>query len=61
MQPAHEIAAAIREGAISPVEVLDASFARIDAVEPQVRAWVQLDRETARRRGWGIRRRRRCL
>ena len=50
MQPAHEIAAAVREGAISPVEVLDAAVARIDAVEPEVRAWVQLDRAGARRR-----------
>ncbi len=50
MQPAHEIAAAVREGSVSPVEVLDAALARIDAVEPEVRAWVQLDREGARRR-----------
>ncbi len=50
MQPGHEIAAAVREGSVSPVEVLDAALARIDAVEPEVRAWVQLDREIARRR-----------
>ena len=50
MQPAHEIAAAVREGSVSPVEVLDAALARIDAVEPEVRAWVRLDREGARRR-----------
>ena len=50
MQPAHEIATAVREGSVSPVEVLDAALARIDAIEPEVRAWVQLDRDGARRR-----------
>jgi aspartyl-tRNA(Asn)/glutamyl-tRNA(Gln) amidotransferase subunit A len=36
---------AIRDGSLSPVEYAKALFARIDKVEPQVRAWVTLDRD----------------
>ena len=36
---------AIRDGSLSPVDHVKALFARIDKVEPQVRAWVTLDRE----------------
>jgi aspartyl-tRNA(Asn)/glutamyl-tRNA(Gln) amidotransferase subunit A len=38
-------AAAIRDGSLSPVEYVNALFARIDAVEAEVRAWVTVDRE----------------
>ena len=33
MQPAHHLAAAVKDGTTSPLDVLDAAFARIDAVE----------------------------
>ncbi|HYR44083.1 MAG TPA: amidase, partial [Terriglobia bacterium] len=36
---------AIRDGVLSPVDYVKALFARIDKVEPQVRAWVTLDRD----------------
>src|SRR2546425_4891467 len=36
---------AIRDGSLSPVDHVKALFARIDKVEPQVRAWVTLDRD----------------
>ncbi|MCA1845274.1 MAG: amidase, partial [Actinobacteria bacterium] len=42
-----EAAASIREGRLSPVEVVSALLARIDAVDPVVRAWVSIDRERA--------------
>jgi aspartyl-tRNA(Asn)/glutamyl-tRNA(Gln) amidotransferase subunit A len=38
----------IRSGRLSPVDLLDACLARIDRLEPQVRAWVSVDREGAR-------------
>src|SRR5689334_5724111 len=40
-----EAAAAIREGALSPYEYVQALLERIDKVEPQVQAWVTIDRE----------------
>ncbi|HEX3147042.1 MAG TPA: amidase [Gemmataceae bacterium] len=41
-------AAAIRQGEITPVELLDKCLARIDKLEPRIRAWVLVDRERAR-------------
>lgn len=38
----------IRQGRLSPVELLDACLARIDRYEPRVHAWVFVDRESAR-------------
>jgi aspartyl-tRNA(Asn)/glutamyl-tRNA(Gln) amidotransferase subunit A len=40
-----EAAAAIREGVLSPYEYVRALLERIDKVEPQVQAWVTMDRE----------------
>ena len=37
----------IRAGTLSPVDLLAACVARIDAVDPAVKAWVHLDREGA--------------
>jgi len=42
-----EAAAAIRDGALSAEELTAACLARIDAAEPEVRAWVHLDRDHA--------------
>src|SRR6059058_3537636 len=44
----HEAAAAIRGGALTPVDLLDQCLARIDRYEPHVRAWVVVDRDGAR-------------
>src|SRR4051794_7936416 len=41
-------AAAIRRGEITPVELLDQCFDRIDQLEERSHAWVFLDREGAR-------------
>jgi aspartyl-tRNA(Asn)/glutamyl-tRNA(Gln) amidotransferase subunit A len=41
-------AAAIRRGEITPVELLDQCFDRIDQLEERIHAWVFLDREGAR-------------
>ncbi|HKB05459.1 MAG TPA: amidase, partial [Gemmataceae bacterium] len=41
-------AAAIRRGDLTPVDLLDQCFARIDRLEERVRAWVLVDRERAR-------------
>ena len=38
----------IREGTLSPVEILEGCLARIRAVEPTLRAWVHLDEAGAR-------------
>jgi Asp-tRNA(Asn)/Glu-tRNA(Gln) amidotransferase A subunit family amidase len=46
---ATEAARRIRAGDLSPVDLVSACLARIDATEPIVRAWVHLDREAARR------------
>jgi aspartyl-tRNA(Asn)/glutamyl-tRNA(Gln) amidotransferase subunit A len=46
---AAEAARRIRRGAVSPVDLLQACLARIDAVEPTVRAWVHCDRAGALR------------
>src|SRR5262245_21466479 len=44
----HTAAAEIRQGRLTPVELLDACLARIDRHEPDVKAWVLVDRERAR-------------
>jgi Asp-tRNA(Asn)/Glu-tRNA(Gln) amidotransferase A subunit family amidase len=44
----HEAAEAIRAGKTTPVELLDQCLARIDKYEEKVRAWVFVDRESAR-------------
>jgi len=36
---------AIRDGRLSPIDYVQALLARIDRVEPRVRAWVTVDRE----------------
>ena len=46
--PATELAAAIRSRALSPVEILDAVLARIEALNPQLNAFLALDAERAR-------------
>ena len=56
-----EAAAQIREGALSPVDLVESLLARIDALDGDLKAWVTIDREelleTARRReiaaDWG--------
>src|SRR5262245_12972889 len=35
----------IRDGALSPVDYVQALFTRVDAVEPRVKAWTTIDRE----------------
>ena len=45
---AAQAAAAIREGRLSPVELVEALLARIDALDPALRAWVTVDRDGAR-------------
>lgn len=47
MQSASEIAAAIRSGSLSPVEAVEQALRRIDAVEPQIQAWAEIDRDRA--------------
>jgi len=43
-----EAAAAIRRGRLTATALLDACLARIDALEPTLRAWVRVDRAGAR-------------
>jgi aspartyl-tRNA(Asn)/glutamyl-tRNA(Gln) amidotransferase subunit A len=54
MRTIHAAAEDIREGRLSPVDLLDECLERIDRLEPRVRAWVLIDcegaRETAKRR-----------
>src|SRR5262245_43487108 len=45
---ATEASAAIRQGTLSPVALVEELLRRIDAVDPLVRAWVSVDREGAR-------------
>jgi aspartyl-tRNA(Asn)/glutamyl-tRNA(Gln) amidotransferase subunit A len=40
-----EAAGKIRDGALSPVDYVQALLARVDAVEPRVQAWTTIDRE----------------
>jgi Asp-tRNA(Asn)/Glu-tRNA(Gln) amidotransferase A subunit family amidase len=49
MQTAAEIADAVRNGTLSPLDAVQQALDRIDAVEPQIHAWVELDREGALR------------
>jgi aspartyl-tRNA(Asn)/glutamyl-tRNA(Gln) amidotransferase subunit A len=44
---AHEAARSIRQGELSPVMLVEALLQRIDGLEPQVQAWVTLDRAGA--------------
>src|SRR5438552_4190228 len=44
----HTAAAAVRQGRLSPVELLDQCLQRVDRMEERVRAWVLVDREGAR-------------
>ena len=46
---ATEAAAAVRRGDVSPVELLDACLARVDALDPEINAVVWRDPEGARR------------
>ena len=43
-----QAAAAIRDGALSPVELMDSLLAQVAAFEPRLSAWVTLDPDTAR-------------
>lgn len=45
--PATEMAAAIRARRLSPVEIAEALFARIDALDPQLNAYCTLTRDSA--------------
>ena len=45
--PAPEVAARIRDGAVSPREVVEAAIRRIEALDPQLGAFVELDAEGA--------------
>ena len=40
---------ALRAGNVGPVEILDECLARVDALEPEIGAWVKIDEEGARR------------
>jgi aspartyl-tRNA(Asn)/glutamyl-tRNA(Gln) amidotransferase subunit A len=44
---AYEAARGIRQGELSPVMLVEALLQRIDGLEPQVQAWVTLDRASA--------------
>jgi aspartyl-tRNA(Asn)/glutamyl-tRNA(Gln) amidotransferase subunit A len=44
----HAAAAQVRQGRLSPVELLDECLRRIDRLEDRVRAWVLVDRDGAR-------------
>jgi aspartyl-tRNA(Asn)/glutamyl-tRNA(Gln) amidotransferase subunit A len=46
-RPAHEIAAAVRRRELSPVDVLEATFARIEALNPTLNAFVALRADAA--------------
>jgi aspartyl-tRNA(Asn)/glutamyl-tRNA(Gln) amidotransferase subunit A len=48
MRTIHAAAEDIREGRLSPVDLLDECLERVDRLEPRVRAWVLLDRDGAR-------------
>jgi aspartyl-tRNA(Asn)/glutamyl-tRNA(Gln) amidotransferase subunit A len=48
MSTIHEAAEEIRQGRLSPAELLDSCLAQIDRYEPRVRAWVFVDREGAK-------------
>jgi Asp-tRNA(Asn)/Glu-tRNA(Gln) amidotransferase A subunit family amidase len=50
VQPAHVIASEVRRGELSPVRIVEGCLARLDASEPGVQAWVEVDRDGALRR-----------
>jgi Asp-tRNA(Asn)/Glu-tRNA(Gln) amidotransferase A subunit family amidase len=45
----HELAQRIRTGELSPVQLTESCLRQIDRLEPEIRAWVTLDREGALR------------
>jgi Asp-tRNA(Asn)/Glu-tRNA(Gln) amidotransferase A subunit family amidase len=47
--PAETLAGMIRSKQLSPVELMEACLARIDAVNPQINAFIQLDAERGMR------------
>ncbi len=47
--PAHELAALVRAGQLSPVALMERSLARIDALNPTLNAFVEVDPEGALR------------
>jgi Asp-tRNA(Asn)/Glu-tRNA(Gln) amidotransferase A subunit family amidase len=49
LDSAGELASLVRRGELSPVELLDATLSRLDAVNPTLNAFVGLDVERARR------------
>jgi aspartyl-tRNA(Asn)/glutamyl-tRNA(Gln) amidotransferase subunit A len=49
MRNAREIADGVRDGTLSPVDVVEESLANIDALEPDIEAWVEIDRGSALR------------
>src|SRR4051794_17585843 len=48
VRPVGELAALVRDGELSARELVDASLARIDALQPAVNAFVDVDHEGAR-------------
>jgi Asp-tRNA(Asn)/Glu-tRNA(Gln) amidotransferase A subunit family amidase len=49
VQPAHVIANEVRRGELSPVRIVEGCLARLDAAEPAIQAWVEVDRNGALR------------
>ena len=47
--PAHELAALVRSGELSPVELMERSLARIEQLNPSLNAFVEVDAEGALR------------
>lgn len=47
-RPADELAALVRRGELSAAALVDAALARIDALEPRINAFVDVDRDGAR-------------
>jgi aspartyl-tRNA(Asn)/glutamyl-tRNA(Gln) amidotransferase subunit A len=50
MTTIHQAAPEIRQGSLTPAELLDSCLTHIDRYEPRVQAWVFVDREGARAR-----------
>jgi Asp-tRNA(Asn)/Glu-tRNA(Gln) amidotransferase A subunit family amidase len=50
VQPAHVIGSEVRRGELSPVRIVEGCLARLDAAEPAIQAWVEVDRDGALRR-----------
>src|SRR5579885_126766 len=49
LMPLHEAARRIRTGELSPLELTESCLRQIDRLEPEIKAWVTLDREGALR------------